>query len=59
MNRFKKLIDDLRERADKDGALVHPQKDSLVEEVHGEDVPRFRLPYSSEPTPIDDPWNDQ
>ena len=60
MNRFKKLIDELRERVARDDSGAVVTDDDIGEDrENGENVPRFRLPYSSDPEPIEKAWNSQ
>lgn len=59
MNRFKDIIDDIRKRAAKEDIPASPVSQD-IEEVPGanqEEKQTFRLPYSSEPRPIEGPWN--
>jgi hypothetical protein len=52
MNRFKEILDDLARRAE---AEKMPQPEGRPE---AEDAvePALRLPYSSDPKPIEEPW---
>ena len=60
MNRFTDLVKALKERASGDERLkkLLPELDAL-DPAPREETPEqaFRLPYSSEPKPIEEPWN--
>lgn len=67
MNRFKEIIDDLsKRRSDVVVKDILPTKDSgehgreREQGAKGDEKPKdeaqWRLPYSSDPVPIDEPW---
>ena len=60
MNRFKELIDEMREHHKKEGVSESPKNseqpqidDSMKK---GKDHQQFQLPYSSDPEPIGEIW---
>jgi len=61
MNKFAQLVEALKSRAEGDEALkkLLPDTDAVDPPRTAEDVPEqaFRLPYSSEPKPVEEPWN--
>jgi hypothetical protein len=59
MNRFKDIIDDLSKRRSDLLAKGVPQPEIEESPADGrEKEPRLRLPYSSDPEPIGEPWAD-
>jgi len=59
MNRFAELIEKLKERAAEDEhlkATIEEPEASEKDVNHGKEH-GFRLPYSSDPRPIEKPWN--
>ncbi len=63
MNKFKDLIGALRERGDGDEMLKKVISDLEALNALERNVPKdksdqsFRLPYSSDPKPIEEAWN--
>jgi hypothetical protein len=62
MNRFKETLDELRQRpgakqADELFPKLPDVRDPLVPKVPEGSDGNFKLPYSSDPDPIVEPWN--
>jgi hypothetical protein len=64
MNRFKEILDDLSRRqaseTDDDKATkkaLGGQKEQAPVPAEDQPEPLLRLPYSSDPKPIEDPWD--
>jgi hypothetical protein len=57
MNRFKELIDDLSKRSDVLVKDIAPERDDAAPPAPAKE-PRWRLPYSSDPVPFGEPWED-
>lgn len=60
MNRFRELMDDVRQRARANDATRHLVGEVETVEPQAEKAddkePDFRMPYSSDPQPLEEPW---